>query len=480
MKLLSVVLAFICVTTVHSENDTGVTDGTFSVGTSGDATYTIPLACPPGTAGMQPSISLTYDSQAPTASLGIGWSIQGLSAVTRGPKNIQRDGIVEGVSFSKDDVFFLDGGRLIPIKHLAPDEIEYRNEVDNFARVIGRKIGANGPEQFEVWTKAGLHMQFGLTNNTRIMLPDGRLLLWACERITDTAGNYMEFAYESNGKGDYNISKIGYTGNPKAKKPYDQPYASISFQYESVASPTYSYLAGTRIVKERRLSRIISAYQTAVMRDYRLSYEATDSAAQFRLKSIQEFGADGRSFPPTQFTYSDSKPGWQADNFQPNIPLAYASGGMEVAYADIDQDGKTDLLVSALSGGHLESHTYLSTGSEWKSDDPHALPFPLVTDGKKERGYAFVELGSETEVDAAGTLTTIQLPKGLDIVLSTETSTGNGYCFHPPHLVLSGQSLARGFTQLRITGADCNRRRCRQCGQVCRSRRKRQSICDLA
>jgi hypothetical protein len=57
--------------------------GSFSVGAAGEATYNVPIAVPPGMAGMHPSLSLEYNSQGASGILGIGWSLTGLSAIGR-------------------------------------------------------------------------------------------------------------------------------------------------------------------------------------------------------------------------------------------------------------------------------------------------------------------------------------------------------------------------------------------------------------
>ena len=68
----------------------GTIGGSFDVTLSGTSTYTIPIRLAPGAAGTEPKLALTYDSQSPSGSLGAGWSITGISAITRGPKAVSR------------------------------------------------------------------------------------------------------------------------------------------------------------------------------------------------------------------------------------------------------------------------------------------------------------------------------------------------------------------------------------------------------
>src|SRR4029077_19406360 len=136
--------------------DPGTIDGSFDVGPQGSAVYTIPIKSPPGTAGMVPKLALTYNSQAGPGVMGPGWSIAGYSIITRGPKNLERDGVVSGVQFDKTDALYLDGARLIPVEERRDGSIEYRPEIDDYSRIRGYGDRPGGHDYFKVWTKSGL------------------------------------------------------------------------------------------------------------------------------------------------------------------------------------------------------------------------------------------------------------------------------------------------------------------------------------
>ncbi len=94
----------------------GTVTGSFAVSPTGEATYTIPLVVPPGAAGMQPTLAITYDSAAGDGLLGMGFSLSGLSAVTRCPRSVAQDGRIRAVRDDAEDALCLDGARLVPIR----------------------------------------------------------------------------------------------------------------------------------------------------------------------------------------------------------------------------------------------------------------------------------------------------------------------------------------------------------------------------
>lgn len=136
----------------NSASDTvGATVGEFRVDEGGQASYTIPLYVPPGTAGVQPKLSLSYNSGGGPGAMGKGWSLGGVSVMTRCRASREAgdfiaDGVpVDGdggsVTFRQKDRFCLDGQRLILVstdKQYGDPDAEYRLELDRFTRIYSR------------------------------------------------------------------------------------------------------------------------------------------------------------------------------------------------------------------------------------------------------------------------------------------------------------------------------------------------------
>ena len=81
------------------------------VSPTGAAQISLPIVVSPGTAGMQPHLALTYSSQGGNGPLGLGFSLSGLSAISRTGRTIAQDGVKGGVAFDAGDRFALDGQR---------------------------------------------------------------------------------------------------------------------------------------------------------------------------------------------------------------------------------------------------------------------------------------------------------------------------------------------------------------------------------
>jgi len=88
----------------------GTTKGEFSVN-QGTANYNLKIDVPPGVAGMEPKLSLNYSSGGGNGYMGVGWSMGGVSAITRCPQTKAVDGAKHkfGIKYDENDRYCLDG-----------------------------------------------------------------------------------------------------------------------------------------------------------------------------------------------------------------------------------------------------------------------------------------------------------------------------------------------------------------------------------
>ena len=137
----------------------GTVEGSAAVSPTGAATYQIPIKVSEGTNGMQPSISINYNSQGGNGLLGYGWGLSGISSITRTGKNFYFDGKSESVKLNSTDNLMLDGVRLIleTGTHFQTEAV-YRKEVEDFSRIVLN--GSDGVGGIKVLTKDGRILEF--------------------------------------------------------------------------------------------------------------------------------------------------------------------------------------------------------------------------------------------------------------------------------------------------------------------------------
>jgi hypothetical protein len=172
---------------LEAEELVGTTAGELGVSAEGSANYNIQIALPPGTAGVQPKISLQYDSQAGNGALGVGFSLGGLSAISRCGQTLPIDRTIAGINYSSSDRFCLDGQRLVPVSgSYGAEGTEYRTYFDESSKIVSYGTAGSGPEKFKIWTKAGEILEFAYSSDSRIEAP-GRsdVRVWALNKISE-------------------------------------------------------------------------------------------------------------------------------------------------------------------------------------------------------------------------------------------------------------------------------------------------------
>jgi YD repeat-containing protein len=416
-----------------SSNDpfNGALAGRFSVQPSGGATYTLPLILPPGTAGVQPRLSLDYSSQAGNGIAGQGWSIGGLSFISRCSKTPDQDGVRGAVNYSANDAYCLDGQRLIEV-----GANQYRTEINSFRRIEKKSGGVCGT-WFEMKTQANETMQYGNTadscinakrnnpNNTTVDVVFG----WALNRVTDVSGNYIDYKYEEDvapGANAFALDYVAYTGHNS-----DLPYTAVDFQYDNTRpDPVSGFQRGVGIKQTRRLTKITTGVNPANLGGddppgygvYTLNYpdpqnyeESGDQIS--RVVSIGYCAKVGTSQPqcmePLTFQWSPWQPTSQslAGYALPHPFLGpYPGPDLGGRIADLDNDGLPDLIYAGQDHARI---AFRNTGSGWQSWPAYAPPSGVnfVDDKERDLGLRLADITGDGKPE---------------LLTSIETSSGSG------------------------------------------------------
>lgn len=385
--------------------ETGYTAGNFLVNEGGAANYEIPLVIPPGTAGMEPGLSLTYDSRGKNGPLGIGWSLAGVSTIERCPTTLARNGFIDGIDFDGYDLFCLNNAFLVAVEgEYGNSGTIYRTERETFSKVISYGNAGGGPEYFKVWTKSGLIMEFGASFDSRIEAQGKEAVLtWAVNKIEDINGNYFTVTYEENNvSGEYYPIRIDYTGNTDANV---VPYNRIIFEYEARPDIISGYISGSKIQITKRLKTIKTYSENQLVRTYNFEYELGIMTRRSRLISIQET-AGNTSLPKTILKWQDGKKRF-SESFDLGEP-AHEIGNKHTAHwlADVNGDGRNDLVYNADGSddywvilsvekgssqatpwGTREGGVAFDGGSQWLADVNGDGMADLVYDRHKEEQY---------------------------------------------------------------------------------------------
>jgi len=348
----------------------GQTAGSFAVAASGAATYKIPLTVPPGTAGMEPKLALSYNSQSGNGLMGVGWSISGFSVIGRCAETVAQDAVGAGgsVNFDANDRFCLDGERLMVVGGAyGGSGSEYRTEVDVQSRIVsygaaGSAPANSNPAYFVVQTKAGLTMEFGNTADSRVPAQgrgDGAVQVWALDKITDTAGNYMTITYNlDTANGQYYPARVDYTGNGGMA-----PNASVQFAYEGRADVVPTYLAGSRTQNTVLLQAVKTYVGASQVLQYNIAYQTSTTTGRSTLTSIQECAMAPTVACKVPVTMNQI-PAWTPSFAQAsNASVGNYSTGIRNLVMDVNGDGKSDI-VRLWQNGTLEyASIWVSNGS---------------------------------------------------------------------------------------------------------------------
>ena len=413
----------------RAETVAGVTAGALSVESSGAARYVVPIDVPPGVAGMEPDLSLVYNSGGGNGLLGVGWSLGGLSVIHRCARTLAQDGVNGGVNLDAGDRFCLDGQRLIAVSGAyGADGTEYRTEIDGFARIISYGSAGTGPESFTVETRSRRILEYGVTADSRLEAEGGATVrFWALNRVFDPMGNVMDLVYDENTPDrTFKIQRIDYTANSAAGT---TPQSRVAFVYEARPDHRSAYLAGSRLDTTERLQRIETWTDGALVREYRLAYHDDTVTGLSRLASVTECDGGTRCLVPITFDWEAEPAGFVEE---PGYALPSTSGalGREGAFTDLNGDGRLDYLY----GRDSTRKAWLNTGTGWAEDAGFQPPaafwiYKAMNKGNGNVGeYPYgLKRGTLVDVNGDGLQDFVQAYASAASARTTWINTGSGW-----------------------------------------------------
>ena len=359
---------------INTNLPVGAIRSTFNVTPSGAATYSVPIHTPPGTAGMVPNIAVSYNSQGRNGLLGHGFDISGLSAITRVPKNLYNDGVIEPPNYNDHDMVALDGQRLVAIEGTyGLSDALYTTEQESFIRVKSYTATTSRTyiDHYIVQTKDGKTMYYGNTQDSKVRIKDNPyVIMWRLNRIVDMDGNYIDFVYStptcSESVGESVIEEIKYTGNITTGQ---APYNTIKFYYgkravmdenseiqptDPITIPLHAYtnqnLDPLFMKQTVLLKKIVVTCESALAKTYEFNY-FLDYFKYSHLCEIIEKNKDGsQAYNSTLIKWNDNVDDSgrlpHTNNFRAVVPTTNPDKYRDYFYfyGDFNGDGKVDVV----------------------------------------------------------------------------------------------------------------------------------------
>lgn len=330
----------------------------------GQASYQIPIDLPPGRNGIQPSVSLSYNSQGGNGILGVGWSLNAGSSISRCGATFAQDGFTRAVTFNAStDRLCLDGQRLIAISgYYGTVNAEYRTEMDAFVKVVQHGNINDSNSSFTVYKPDGNTATYGVSANSRFV-PSGlsTVLSWKVTQESHSNGaNTIDYTYDDTVAGEHLLSKIYYTGSLG-----QQGSRQVGFEYDSRSDYERNFLMSGKISTTRRISQIDIYTGDALVFSYEFNYIQSGASQRSLLQSVTQCGLNGWSrdcIPLTAFNWAASPMSFRLE------PLGFGSGmafpninelSTVLPRGDVNGDGVADwkgLFVNA-EGEHSGTHS---------------------------------------------------------------------------------------------------------------------------
>jgi RHS repeat-associated protein len=274
----------------------------------GDAALSYKIEVPPGRQGMQPDVTIAYNSGGGDGLLGAGWDMPLKCVMVDTKFGAPRYNLAD-FQGKESESYLLEGEQLLPnARAMDTTDFDPRNNDSTdlagkrfFSRVEGkflrilRKIKDTGRSPFntpdnyywEVTDKNGTLYRYGI-ENTSILPDSGGTYIWALTKTIDKNGNCIDYHYR------YNDNDTDHTDLLLDYISYG--IYQVKFIYEDRLFPRVDCRGGFEKNVKERLKKVHVFSHSNLVRTYRFGYETDPNKLKFgkdRLVSIQQFANDG-------------------------------------------------------------------------------------------------------------------------------------------------------------------------------------------
>ena len=332
----------------------GRTPGQFAVTSTGATSYRIPIWTPPGVGRLGLDLALQYNSRSGSGIAGVGWSVAGLSAISRCNRTYAQDVTPAAVSNTTADRYCLDGQQLKLVSGTAgaPGAV-YATELESRSRIVANGTSGAGPESFTVTTRNGLVYDYGGTPDSRVHAgASGPVRTWALSQVRDRSGNAIAIGYANEAmlgaytSGSFRVSSISYPVTATGQGPWYR--VTFAYSQRPASDVPFTYLAGNAVTEAYRLDSIAvtSVGGGTMLRSYRLGYGSGAASGRSLLTSVQECGSSA-CLAPTTVAYQPGGQGWTSTAIGTALNASYKAVTRAI---DVNGDGMTDLLFPVGTG----------------------------------------------------------------------------------------------------------------------------------
>ncbi|WP_299268143.1 SpvB/TcaC N-terminal domain-containing protein [uncultured Psychrosphaera sp.] len=331
---------------IKASAEFGVTAGQFRVSESGAATYSIPFNLPAGIAGVKPEFGLAYSSQSGEGLAGMGWNLQGLSAITRCANSKLLDGYNKPVSYDITDHFCMDGQRLLLKSGTqGVSGSTYVTEIDS------QQIISYSDNKFSVVGKDNSLKVYGATKNAKLLLDidgESKIHSWFISYSQDNlrqSTNQIDYVYtEQDDLLEKVISEVTYSGNRVV----------FSYNKDSDRIKGSGYIQSNKLAQSATLNGVdIYNHNGSInqIKSYNFELEENDIGQQ-TLTSIQEcaYASEENNRQkvckkPVEFDYNDVFTQDQNDiSFRNSLETKAGEYLRSVMVLDTNNDGVNELV----------------------------------------------------------------------------------------------------------------------------------------